>query len=447
MQRLVGRALGQVKAPLYRNAFFIMLSSVIGSGLGFFFWLLVARYYRETDVGYAVALFQTLSFLGGLGVLGLGIALVRFLPEADEKVGLVNTSLTVIGVACLLLAALFLVLVLGLANVEGSWAHDLSFILQSPVYIVLVFLVTIAAAFAPVYDQTAFAMRRADLQTWRTLFFAVLKLPFAVGFALIPLTSGRLGVFMALTVPFVLSIVLQGLWLTPRVLPGYRPRPSLAIHRLRPMVHFSLGNYLATVIGSAATMLLPLIILQALGPTGAENVSYFYIASVVAGLLYIIPGATFTSFYAEASQLNANRHADERKAILLSLGLLAPGIVVLWVYAEQLLSWFGNPKYAIGAVGALHILVFASVPVFLNAILSTRIRIRKRSLPLVIGSSLTTAVTLGLGYVLLQQGGIDGLALAFVIGNAASTPYYYLVARKSFAAEPVEPLEPSGVQV
>src|SRR5439155_738867 len=43
MVQLVGRGWDQVKSPLYRNAIFIMLTSVIGSGLGFFFWLIVAR--------------------------------------------------------------------------------------------------------------------------------------------------------------------------------------------------------------------------------------------------------------------------------------------------------------------------------------------------------------------------------------------------------------------
>ena len=44
MRRLAGQAWTLATAPLYRNAFMIMLSSVLGSGLGFFFWLVVARF-------------------------------------------------------------------------------------------------------------------------------------------------------------------------------------------------------------------------------------------------------------------------------------------------------------------------------------------------------------------------------------------------------------------
>src|SRR3989441_9814364 len=91
--RLVGRAWDQAKSPLYRNAFFIMLTSVIGQGLGFFFWIVLSNRYQKVDIGAAIALVATLSFLGALGLLGQGTGLVRYLPEAEDKGALVNTAL------------------------------------------------------------------------------------------------------------------------------------------------------------------------------------------------------------------------------------------------------------------------------------------------------------------------------------------------------------------
>jgi O-antigen/teichoic acid export membrane protein len=437
IQRLAGSAWGQVKGPLYRNAFFIMFSSVISSGLGFFFWLVVARFFRSTnDVGWAVTLFQTISFVATLGLLGLGVALVRFLPETEKKVPLVNASLTIVGIGAILLTVVFLV---GLP----LWAKDFTAILESPVYLIALLFTSAALAFAPILDQAGIALRRADVLAWRTLLFSILKIPLAVVFAMIAITSGRIGVFMAIALAFVASTAIEGLIFLPRILPGFRPWPEMDFAHVGPMVRFSLGNYAAASIGGAGALLLPLLIVNALGPDkGTEQAAFFYIATIVAGLLYIIPNATFTSFYAEASQRNANRPADERKAILLSLALLVPGIAVLWIFAFQMLTWFGEPAYASGAVGALHILVFASIPAFLNSILSTRVRIRKETRPLIIASSISTVVTLGAGYLLLISNGIDGLAIAYVLGAAAATPYYWLVARKPFEAEPLRPVEP-----
>src|SRR5207249_872214 len=82
----------------------------------------------------------------------------------------------------------------------------------------------------------------------------------------------------------------------------------------------------------------PLLIINTLrtnplGITPSDSTAVFYAATVVAGSLSAIPAATMTSLYAEASQRNAARRRDERRAIALSLGLLVPGILALWFLA------------------------------------------------------------------------------------------------------------------
>jgi O-antigen/teichoic acid export membrane protein len=436
MWRFVERTWRLAASPLYRNALLIMSSNALGSGLGFFFWLVVARLYATPDLGYAVALVQALAFLATLSSLGLGTAIIRFLPETAAKAPLLNTAATVVGLTALLLATAFVVGV-------PLWSPGLSFIQANPIYLAVSLVTAVAVALPAVYDQASYAMRRADILVWRTLVLAVAKIPLAFLFASISLTQGRLGVFMALAFAYVLASLVEIVVLFPRAVQGYRPRPQLAFEQVRPLLRFSLGNYAASSIGAAGGLLLPIAILDILGPAGATNVAFFYIAAVVAGLLNIIPGAVFTSFYAEASQAQAKRHRDERQAVLLSVALLVPGISVLWVFSEELLTWFGNPAYAAGSVAPLHILIFGSIPTFLNSILATRVLIRKRSAPLIVASAISTAVTLGLGLPLLQTIGIEGLAVAAVLGSAAATPYYYVVARKSFRDEATPPMEPS----
>jgi O-antigen/teichoic acid export membrane protein len=177
-------------------------------------------------------------------------------------------------------------------------------------------------------------------------------------------------------------------------------------------------------------------------------VTYFYVASAVASLLSVISGSTFTSFFAEASYRNANRHRDERRALLLTLGLLSPAIVVFWVFAYYVLLIFGSSSatYADAATLPLRIMTLAALPAVANNLLVTRVRVRRRTLPLVVGSAISTIVVLGLGFVLLKSNGIAGLSVAVVLGTAAPTPYYWAVARKSFETDPLEPLEPVLLQ-
>ena len=161
---LAGRMWGEAKEPLYRNAIFIMASSVIGTGLGFFFWVIVYQVYDPSDAGYGVTLTSTIAFLAGVATLGLGIGLIRFLPEADEPASLINSSLSISGLVGLALAFVF---VLG----AGIWAPELDFI-QNPLYVAAILVTGMAYAFAPILDNAAIGLRRADLATWRNTVFS-----------------------------------------------------------------------------------------------------------------------------------------------------------------------------------------------------------------------------------------------------------------------------------
>ena len=433
MQRLVGRAWDEARSPLYRNAFFIMLASLIGSLLGFVFLYVVYQTYDLTDAGYAATMVNTVTFLVGIGSLGMPIALVRFLPESDDPSALVNTSLSIAGV---LSAALALAFVVSL----GFWSPNLLVVFGHPVYLLIIPLTAVAYAFGPVLDQAAIALRRADIFAIRVVLLSVIKVPLPILFvtAFATVLGGTLGVYMSWSLSFAISVIVVGLVLLPRVIPGYRPRPRLSRRRLRPMFRFSVGNWLAGLIGSAGSLLLTLLIINTLPKaTASTATAVYYAVTVMAGILTVIPQATMTSLYAEASQRNANRRRDERRAIALSIALLLPAIVGMWVFADVLLRLFEKPTLADLGAQPLRILSLSSIPVFLNSVFGTRVRVRKEIIPLIVSAAIGSAVTLGLGYVLLESSGLVGLAIAVVIGQAASTPYLLVVAGRPMEEEPM----------
>src|SRR5437879_8536797 len=85
VQQFLNQSWGLATVPLYRNAIFIMSSSVVGAASGFVFYFIIARLYSDSDLGYAQGVFHTISFVATLALLGLGPALVRFLPSAGDK--------------------------------------------------------------------------------------------------------------------------------------------------------------------------------------------------------------------------------------------------------------------------------------------------------------------------------------------------------------------------
>jgi len=64
--------------PLFKNAYFLMLSSISSAGSGFFFWLIAARFYSTAEIGLASAIIAAMGLLGMLSLLGFDISLVRF---------------------------------------------------------------------------------------------------------------------------------------------------------------------------------------------------------------------------------------------------------------------------------------------------------------------------------------------------------------------------------
>src|SRR5574337_1159071 len=206
-----------------------MANSVVGQGLGFFFWAVVTRVYAGSDIGFAVALFSTVGFVSSLSLLGQNIAIIRYLPEAEDQADLLNTTLTLVGVASVLLSLGFLLII-------ALFGLELSFVIESPAYFVLIVVGCLASTLGPILDNAAVALRRSDIPMWRTVALGVMKIPIAVAIALtlsVSLGIGRFGVFLALVAAMGASVLIEGVWLLPRILEGYRPRIRTQFRRLR----------------------------------------------------------------------------------------------------------------------------------------------------------------------------------------------------------------------
>src|SRR5690554_2897336 len=74
-----------LQEPLIRNSFFIMASSLVAAGFGFFFWMIAARLYSQADVGIATALMSSMGLLILISRLGLDQSVIRFFPSRDKN--------------------------------------------------------------------------------------------------------------------------------------------------------------------------------------------------------------------------------------------------------------------------------------------------------------------------------------------------------------------------
>ena len=405
-----------LRTSLFRNSFLLIMTSVLGYGLGFLFWLAVARAYPAASVGLGATLLGTLLFLSGVATLGLPMGIIRFLPAERDKVGLVNASFTVSGLVSLALGLVFL------AGLD-LWAPALSFLRSDPLFVATYMLSLLLFTFASILDAAFVAARRAEYGMIRNTIYNVLRLPFPLAVAAV---LGMFGILFSWTVGLVVSVAFGAVLLLPRLFPGYRPAPSFRRIRNLGIVGYSLWNHASGMVGTAALSLLPLLILHT--PGGAAATAYFYAAFAFASLLYVVPGSFSTALFVEGSHAETNYARDLRSTVWLSLGFLALGIVGAVLLGRFILGLFGE-DYARESYETLILLVLASPIILANTVFTTDLRVAKRVKPLLIVTAISSVATLTVAYVLLPAFGIWGAGVGFAVGQAIATPLFALEKR------------------
>ena len=82
-----------LSTSLYRNATYLVINAVVTGLFSFFFWIVVARFYNEIDVGYSAAIISATTFLATISMFGFNFSLIRFLPQAKKPQQLINSCI------------------------------------------------------------------------------------------------------------------------------------------------------------------------------------------------------------------------------------------------------------------------------------------------------------------------------------------------------------------
>jgi len=405
-----------VAIPLYSNAFYLMLNTGVMALFGFFFWIVVARFYTEAEVGLGSAIISAMSLLSIISLVGLNISLVRFLPHADKPQELINSCYTLGGIISLAVAGIFLA---GL----GFWSPALAFVNQNAVFASAFIVFTILWTLQSLVNYTFVARRRAGFVLSKNTIFSVLKLAFPILFVLFFHTFGIVaswGIAMAVALAVSIFVFL------PKVQDSYKPLPTLKLSLLKDMWRYSSGNYLADLFSTCLPFILPLMVVNVLG---AEQNAYFYIAWMMAGLLFAIPVAISTSLFAEGSHFEDKLKENVTKSLKFTYLLLVPAVIVLILAGKWVLLAFGQ-SYSANGLHLLWVVGVSSLPLALTHIYSGILRVTGRIKELVaIWGCIVLVVLLG-SYLIMPVTGIIGIGYAW-LGAQAVVASYILARRLS----------------
>jgi O-antigen/teichoic acid export membrane protein len=217
----------------------------------------------------------------------------------------------------------------------------------------------------------------------------------------------------------------------------------VAINRqvVRTVRRFSFGNYVANLTNILPPVVLPIIIINRLG---ADAAGYYYLAFMVATLLYTVSYSVSNSLFAEGSYADSTIGQLVRRSALIMGGIMVPGSLVLAVVGPFLLKIFGKSYGAEGA-GLIVVLAAAGPAVAFYITTTVLLRVTKQLAGLNVVNALYAVIIIGLALAWAQRG-LPWVAVAWLVGHlvAGLLATVLLVQRQRspalVAGEPLEPL-------
>lgn len=387
---------------LFKNAYFLMLSTGVSAVLGLGFWLVAARYYSEEAVGQGSAAIAAMRLLASITATTMIGAVVRFVPRAGRETGrLVWGTYAASSLVVALAAAVFL---LTLDAWGASYAP-----LGTPMAGAVFVAACVAWALLTLQDGVLTGLRKAEWVPAGNAVFSVGKLALLAVFAG---TLPVLGIFVSWAVAIAFSTLPLG-WLIFRRL---IPRQAAADRdkdppKVREMGRFLAGDSLGALFSLAMINLLPVMV--AVRFSAAEN-GYFYVAYTVGGTMEFMAINMASSLTAHASH-DPRQLADGVKGALRRMTLLlVPVVLVLVLFAPYILTPF-SPDYAEHGSTVLRLLALGALPRVVVELYIGVLRVQGRTGVLAALQGAMCALVLGSAAVLFTPAGIAGAGWAVLL--------------------------------
>ncbi|NLX09210.1 MAG: hypothetical protein GXY36_06105 [Chloroflexi bacterium] len=400
------RLLRLTAKPHLSSSSYLILARLIAPATGFIFWSGAAQLYQAEAVGMASAIVSTGMLVSMLSGLGIAFSIVRFLPEAASPVRLINAAFAFLTISALIVSGVFL---LGLP----WWSPELRLLRQDGVYLSTFLGFVTASSLFTATEMVFLSRGQASYVLLQTVLTNGSRLILAVLF----MQAGAIGLVGAVALSVLASVLVSFIILIPRLFPGYRFSPSLSGTKLRPIVAYSMGNYVSNVMTQLPHLLMPLLILEILG---SEASGYAYITWMIAKVLAVPGIALSDSAFAEASHDPARLRPIMGKSVLLGQMLTLPAAFVLLIGAPWILSVFGA-GYRLEATGLLRWLVLASPLMLIANIYFAYLRVQKQVIRLVLCSGLLAAAAIAGSAVFMPDMGITATGISWLVTNLGIT--------------------------
>ncbi|MDQ2651790.1 MAG: oligosaccharide flippase family protein [Chloroflexota bacterium] len=393
------------QSPLFANAFALILNTGATAVLGMVYWVLAARLYTASDVGLGAAAISAMTFLAGVAQLNLAAVMVRFLPSARRDAArLVASTYLVIAGTALLVAGIFV------ASLT-LWFSSLRFLRDEPWLGVWFVLSTMCWCVFVNQDGVLTGLRRTSWVPIENIAYGILKIILLVAFA----SFGYRGLYASWTLPVLFVVLPVNVLIFRRFIPLHErgaPVDAVAVG-LRQIRGYIAGDYIGSLLRLATTFLPPVLVTQILG---AQMNGYFYQSWNIAYNLQLVSTATMTSLTVESVWDKSTMRESRWSILKHTLLLVGVGVAGILVLAPFVLRIFGE-DYAAEGTTLLRLLALAAIPQVIVAFALALARIRQHVIEVVAIQAVSCGFVLGLGLILLRTYGLNGIGIAWLVGQ------------------------------
>lgn len=377
---------------------------------------MVARFYTLAEVGYSSAIISVVNYLALLSLIGWDSSLIRFMPQAEKPGRLINSCFTLCSLISLVVAGIFI------AGVN-FWSPALAFIKANAIFTLVFIAFTSLWALSLLIDATFIAKRQAHFTLFQSTIFSTLKIFLAV---LLVLFFHTFGIVASWSIAVGVAIAVSLFLFLPQVQHTFKPGPTLDLGQLKGKWQYSGGNYLASLLISAPPLLLPVIVLNLLGP---ESNAYFYVAWIMAYILSAIGYAISSSLFAEGSHFEDKLRENAQKAFKFTFLVLVPAVILLILTSKWLLLAFGQ-SYLVSGLRLFWILILSSLPLGINHIYTSVLRVRHKLGELVAIWGFIAVAVLVTSYVIVPVTGIIGIGYVWLGIQSVAAAYIVIFRRR-----------------
>ncbi|HOG47321.1 MAG TPA: phosphotransferase [Anaerolineae bacterium] len=403
---LLASLAAHVRTPLYRNAYALMLSSAMSSGLGMVYWVVAARLYSAESVGLSSTAISTMMFLAGISQLNLTGASIRFIPTAGTStwrfVGMVST---IVAVMAALVSAAFI------AGI-GFWAPHLGYLRATPAMAIWFAAATIAWCIFSLQDSVLTGLRQAAWVPLKNAAFALGKLILLFAFAG---ALAQWGIFASWTAAHTLCLAPANWLIFRRLIPTHAPAGTAQAELCTPSVvaRYVAGDYLGALCWLAALSIPPLMVLELAGPAAA---AYYYLSFTIVETLYNVGAHMGASLIVEGARDRAGLALYRQRALLQAARIVVPVVALLVPGAPLVLRLFGESFSAEGTQ-LLRLCALSAIPHMVTALYVSAARVQRRVGAVFAVLASLCATVLGLSAVLLRTMGLVGAGWAWLAGQ------------------------------